>query len=31
MITEYLRVYAPPQNFHNKQDFYDHGASRDAG
>jgi hypothetical protein len=28
MITEYLRVYA--QNFHNKQDFYDHGASRDA-
>jgi hypothetical protein len=28
MITEYLRVYTT-QNFRNKQDFYDHGATRD--
>jgi hypothetical protein len=28
MITEYLRTYWP-QNFHNKQNYRDHGASRD--
>ena len=30
MITVYLRVYRP-QNFRNKQNYRDHGASRETG